>query len=229
MQWPKLFRALAVVCCLLLSVGVAVAQTAEALVVEGNDVGVGTNTPVDRLHLVLQGKNGGVRIESTNPGDLPQFTLIEPSRTWRVRVNSGGTFVFTDATAGNAPFQVYAKAVNGLFRVGATSTGAPDINRVSINGELFIGTTQVAPDYVFEPSYELESIDEHAEYMWDKKHLPAVGAALVDGDQSQINVGAQQFGMLEELEKAHIYIEQLHNQIEELEARLAAIETSRDD
>lgn len=69
-----------------------------------------------------------------------------------------------------------------------------------------------APDFVFESSYELESIEDHAKYMWNNKHLPAVGAG-----SDQVNVVKSAYGVLEELEKAHIYIDQLHQRLSKLE------------
>ena len=46
--------------------------------------------------------------------------------------------------------------------------------------------------------------------MWQHRHLPAVGAGQVNAQgQGMVNVGVRSQGMLEELEKAHIYIEQL--------------------
>ena len=57
--------------------------------------------------------------------------------------------------------------------------------------------------------------------MWQNQHLPAVGPGQVnDQGQGLINVGARSQGMLEELEKAHIYIEQLHGEMTENEVRL---------
>ena len=44
-----------------------------------------------------------------------------------------------------------------------------------------------------------------------------------------MKVGAQQSGTLEELEKAHIYIEQLHNHMKTLEKRLAQLEAGSND
>ena len=89
-------------------------------------------------------------------------------------------------------------------------------------------------DYVFDPEYELESITEHSEFMWRNKHLPAIPKAQVDENgQEIIEVGAHRRGIVEELEKAHIYIEQLHKHINELqeqndkmEARLTAMESA---
>ncbi len=70
------------------------------------------------------------------------------------------------------------------------------------------------PDYIFEPGYELESIEEHAAVMWENRHLPAVGK----GDDT-LNVVKTTWGMLEEIEKAHIYIERLHEQLKGLKEK----------
>jgi archaellum component FlaC len=73
-------------------------------------------------------------------------------------------------------------------------------------------------DYVFEPNYQLETIEDHAEFMWKNKHLKAIPKATVDESSRQIvEVGSHRKGIVEELEKAHIYIEQLNNRIKSLE------------
>jgi len=80
-------------------------------------------------------------------------------------------------------------------------------------------------DYVFEPTYKMESIEEHAKYMWENKHLMAVPGIVKDENgQEMIEVGSHQKGILEELEKAHIYIEQLANKIKALEATIEKLE-----
>lgn len=80
-------------------------------------------------------------------------------------------------------------------------------------------------DYVFETGYDLEPIEEHAEYMWKNKHLKAVPKAVLDENgQEVLEIGAHRRGILEELEKAHIYIQQLNDRIKALEARLRDLE-----
>ncbi len=82
-------------------------------------------------------------------------------------------------------------------------------------------------DYVFGPGYELESIDKHSEFMWQNKHLPAIPKAMTDENGREIvEVGAHRRGIVEELEKAHIYIDQLHKQNMELETRIAKLEAT---
>ncbi len=58
-----------------------------------------------------------------------------------------------------------------------------------------------------------------------KKHLKAIPKAKVDKNGLEIiEVGDHQRGIVKELEKAHIYIEQLHKRIKVLEERFAELE-----
>jgi len=61
--------------------------------------------------------------------------------------------------------------------------------------------------------------------MWENKHLKAIPKAEVDDDgQEVVEVGAHQKGIVEELEKAHIYIEQLNAKNSKLEDRITKLE-----
>jgi len=96
---------------------------------------------------------------------------------------------------------------------------------LDVNGQIFQRGSLLHADYVLEPDYELESIDEHSEAMWRAKHLPAMPKAQKDENGHEIvEIGSQSKGVVEELEKAHIYIEQLHKRITTLEERLAKLE-----
>lgn len=68
-------------------------------------------------------------------------------------------------------------------------------------------------------NYKLETIEEHSDFMWKNKHLPAVPKSTKDPQGLDIvNVGEQRRGMLEELEKAHVYISQLQAEIKQLKS-----------
>ncbi|MFC1478689.1 hypothetical protein ACFL57_04445, partial [Candidatus Margulisiibacteriota bacterium] len=87
------------------------------------------------------------------------------------------------------------------------------IGTVSANAFLIAGSPA---DYVFEDDYDLKSIEEQAAFMWANKHLPALkGAAELDGS---ISIGERLEQAVEELEKAHVYIEQLDKSNKELKA-----------
>ena len=105
--------------------------------------------------------------------------------------------------------------------------GLNGASRVDITGTLFInGVDNSAPDYIFEPDYPLESIEEHAESMWKNKHLPALPTAASTAKEG-VDVVRYQFGVLEELEKAHIYIAQLSETLAELSAEVADLKQQR--
>ncbi|MFY9572270.1 MAG: hypothetical protein WAV20_12800, partial [Blastocatellia bacterium] len=65
---------------------------------------------------------------------------------------------------------------NGNVGIGTTTPAG----KLDVNGSIFQRGIQLFADYVFEPTYALESIEEHADFMWNNKHLPAVGAKKVD-------------------------------------------------
>ena len=77
------------------------------------------------------------------------------------------------------------------------------------------------PDYVFESEYDLESIEDHSKFMWKNKHLKAIPKPIKrTNGKTSISVIGQSYGILEELEKAHIYIEQIHEKNKSLEDKL---------
>ena len=82
---------------------------------------------------------------------------------------------------------------------------------------------------MFRPGgYQLESIEEHAAYMWENHHLWGVGPTP---EGEPMNLSKKTTGILHELEKAHIYIEQLNDglksksaEVVELRDRLQRVE-----
>ena len=65
-------------------------------------------------------------------------------------------------------------------------------------------------DLVFTEGYKLPTIEEHAAQMWENSYLPNVGPTV---ENEPFNITEKTGGMLNELEKAHIYIAQLNNTI----------------
>ena len=97
---------------------------------------------------------------------------------------------------------------------------------VTIAGTLTTGGTTCGGgcDLVFQPEYDLPTIEEHAAQMWENNHLPAVGPTV---ENAPFNVTEKTTGMLNELEHAHIYIEQLHNALKELTQRVEELEAAQ--
>jgi hypothetical protein len=102
--------------------------------------------------------------------------------------------------------------------------------KLDVDGSIYHRGEELSADYVFESGYCLESIDEHSQFMWEHGHLKAIPRAKMDVDGKEIiEVGAHRKGIVEELEKAHVYIEQLNNRIKVLEEKLLKLEAGRSD
>jgi hypothetical protein len=127
--------------------------------------------------------------------------------------------------------KLWSKSNSDIFyNSGKVSIGTENPRgRLDVNGAIYQRGQKLHADYVFEPGYALESIREHATFMWENKHLAAIPKANVDEDGAEIvEVGSHRKGIVEELEKAHIYISQLEKRLEMqskiFEERLAKIE-----
>ena len=60
--------------------------------------------------------------------------------------------------------------------------------------------------------------------MWQNKHLPAIPKMRIGDDGCEIiEIGAHQRGIVEELEKAHIYIDQLNKENKVLRTELTTL------
>lgn len=205
--------------------------------VSGNNVGIRTSNPQTPLHVLLGGTPFALHPATAmafqndaSASDAVVFSLIGGS-AGNAQINFG-----TQANEFAARI-IYSYGLQAMrFFNGATekmritSTGDVGIGtttpagKLDVNGAIYQRGGVVHPDYVFEPGYPLEPIEAHAAYMWENKHLPAVGAGKYDEQgRSVIEVGAQSSAMLEELEKAHIYIAQLNEELKAKERAMAEL------
>jgi hypothetical protein len=92
--------------------------------------------------------------------------------------------------------------------------GGTPVLRIAGNGSIIHRTTTIHADYVLEPGYQLESIDEHAADMHTKGHLSGIPRPEPDENGGlTVNYATLLRGLLEELEKAHLYIAELSNSV----------------
>ena len=145
---------------LLAAVVLATAATAgsaqETMFVTGDKVGIGTDTPAEKLHV----RDGNLTIEQSG-AVTAQLKFAANGFSWQIKNNKNTgrlTFFSPGGGAATASFKFDRQAQENLFRVGVVAG-----DTVDINGRLVINGTDVTPDYVFDPDYPLESIEEHAE------------------------------------------------------------------
>ncbi len=197
--------------------GAAGMAAADSLYINATgDVGVGTNAPTQKLHVL----DGNLKVEQTAAGVAGRIEFTTAAGTWQINQNANtGRLTFVNPAYPGSPFKFQPGAQDNLFRVGVVAA-----DTVDINGKLVVNNVQIA-DYVFAEGYNLPTIEEQAAFMFENHHLPAVQK----GDKNMkanIDVMGNQMAMLEELEKAHIYITQLNEAIKEMKSELAEIKAA---
>jgi hypothetical protein len=177
-------------------------------VLKNGNVGFGTATPERILHLV--GANPRIFIEasSSNPEINFKNSGDPPTSIWSIYKN-GSTGDLQFYQNGN---KLTIQKNTGNVGIGTTNPAG----KLDVNGSIYQRGGVLYSDYVFEDDYKLETIEEHAEFMWENKHLPAIPKTTVDENGVEIvEIGSHRKGIVEELEKAHIYISQLEESIKQ--------------
>lgn len=178
------------------------------LFVENDRVGIGDATPEAPLEIVATAATAG----TGNAVGL-------------FRKAGALAFQLDDTTV--AGFWNFAVAASeDEFRISRSGTGAREMTLTGAGNMTIRGTITTAGscsggcDRVFSDDYGLESIAEHAQQMWANSYLPAVGPTAED---QPFNLTEKTGGMLNELEKAHIYIEQLHKRLDAKERTISDV------
>jgi hypothetical protein len=178
--------------------GQVVLKDAATFTILGNgDMGLGTATPAGNLDVNSGAAHTTIMLTNTNA-------------QWEIKNSVGSGRLTFGAVPGVKPMKFDSGANNNLLLVG---TKSPD--QVNITGNLVTtGTiTTGGPtcgggcDAVFDANYNLLSIEDHAAQMYANKHLPAVGPTV---PHAPLNISEQYGRMLNELEKAHIFIADLN-------------------
>lgn len=229
------------------------APTSSIDIAATGNVGIGTASPRQKLHVmgtagvttfptsvgtadfVVVENNGNANIAlvgSATGQSLLRFTHDGSAITDGAVTYSYATDAMTFITSNNERARI---DTNGNLGVGTTSPGSRlHVNGgdVRVSGGSFIddGVTLNAPDYVFDESYKLMSIDELSAYIKAEKHLPNVPSAA-EFKSKGINLSKLGFNLLEKVEELTLYTVEQHEQIGTLKAqnqllldRLAALE-----
>jgi hypothetical protein len=193
--------------------------------------------PTDSIFIQNNGRIGigaGTSPDATVDVEASSSNIGLGNAVFRMANANGGVAFQMDANNDSTFWNISTLNTDSQFRISRSGTGNTEMSLtssgdLSVFGDLSIGGTCIGCDAVFQPGYSIESIDEHAAFMWESRHLPAVGPTQ-DG-RTRISVFQKTTGILNELEKAHVYIEQLHKRlqqqeqaIENLTQRLAELE-----
>ncbi len=202
--------------------------SSNSLVIDNdNDVGVGVLSPDAALH--VRGSDGStqIHIEETNGAVT--------ARNMMVLENNGGVRFSLERSDTGAIWQITALA---NFNINDPSDGNTEFQltpggNLTIEGDYFSNTctggNPCAPDYVFEPGYELLSLEQVRTFVAENKHLPNVPSA--EELTGPINISKMQMKLLEKIEELTLYTLDQDAQLEDLqrlESENAALKTRLD-
>jgi len=168
-------------------------------------VGIGTDAPAATLNVVGSDGSTKIVVEESNATQGPR-TLFE--------IKNKGNPEFRMTNSGNSNSWLFSAGLRFVVKNNAGDW----VSRVTADGDMEItgelttagSTCGGGCDLLFHPDTKIESIEEHAVSMWANSYLPAVGPTV---ENEPFNLTEKTGGILNELEKAHVYIEQLHKRL----------------
>ena len=199
------------------------APTSSIFIDVGGDVGLGTSSPDEQLH-VVDTDEASVLVENTT-GTTGTRSLFEIK-------NAGATQFTINNTAAAV---VWRMANNGDFTLSADGTGALEFEldssgNLEVTGNFISnGTTLSVPDYVFEDDYQLMGLDELEAFVATEKHLPNIPSAK-EVQAGGLNMTEMQLKLLEKVEELTLYtidqqkvIDAQQELLEAMQAKLDAL------
>lgn len=199
---------------------------------DGN-VGIGTTIPEEELHIAgysdpVTEERPKILLENlnTNSDNGAAIKFRGRNACYTIGIDhmwdGSNNFYLWDYNT-----EEYRILVDSSGNVGIGTTNPQ--GTLDVNGAIYQRGSSLHADYVFEPDYKLESIEEHSEFMRKEKHLKAVPKAKEDENGNEIiEYGSHIKGILEELEKAHLYIAQLNDAINEQQRIILKLSTKID-
>jgi hypothetical protein len=188
----------------------------DELALYGGYVGVGTTTPLAKLHVL----GGNIRITGTGTSGAASGGGLSIYDSDNTTIRG----FFGDGSAGNTDMYILAYAGGGLnFGANGTASnmfintsgnvGIGTINpdaKLAVKGTIhassvLVDTNVPTPDYVFKNDYNLPSLAEIKTYTDKNHHLPGVPAAA-EFEKNGINLGEMNMTLLKKVEELTLYL-----------------------
>ena len=179
------------------------------------NLGIGTISPVRNVDVRGAGTIG------LNIGDASSLNVktlqFNESTDWSIQSN-GESYLRFHA---NGLEQI---RINSSGNVGIGTT-TPD-EKLTVKGkihaeEVIIDLNVPAPDYVFEPDYQLRDLDELQQFIETNKHLPEVPSAATMEEEG-ISVSEMNMLLLKKVEELTLYILDQENKIQNQQNQISA-------
>lgn len=179
------------------------APTNSLFVAANGDIGLGTQTPSEKLHMI----GGNILVENPGPANITLDHTGDSANSFRIQVNNTARFSF----AGSGQIEMELTSAGDLTTAGS----------VSATGFIANGTGLNVPDYVFSDDYDLMPLSEVASFIKANSHLPNIPSAK-EINSGHLDLTKMQLALLEKVEELTLYTLDQQSQIASLEARLEA-------
>lgn len=221
--------------------------------INGGKVGIGTTTPGAKLEVFgttglrikssthadsFMDLRGSVNVSSLNPGATTSASIISGRPNGHLVIDISANDINdsfavrtdqnTDGTVDHLAMVIKASGDMGI----GTSSPSEKLEvagNALIDGEIYSKKVKVStdpgnwPDYVFEPSYKLQSLNELEKYIQANKHLPEVPSAIEVKEKGQ-DLGEIQATLLKKVEELTLYMIEQNKKQESLKDRLNNLE-----
>ena len=215
---------------------------------EAGNVGIGTTNPGMKLHLGTSNSLEGLGLSHSNGAWTNFFSpsmtggayngITQPGDTGLIFGNAAGINTVSNGFV-IAPHRSTVSGLrisnNGDVGIG---TSYPDA-KLSVKGQIHAQEVKVdlngavAPDYVFEPTYNLSPLDSIKTYIDKNKHLPEVPSAK-EIEKNGVNLGEMNMLLLKKIEELTLYQIEMNGKMEavmkensELKNRVEKIENRK--
>ncbi len=187
----------------------------------GGNIGVGTTTPNEKLH-IESSINGELNIQVKNTygtgnriylTSLPGIGKIQTDGDFAVATNGGG---WSDKLIIKNTGNVGIGITNPQYKLAVEGTiGAREVKV----------TAEAWSDFVFHPTYKLRTLDEVEQFIKTNNHLPEIPTEA-DVKQNGVGLGEMNAKLLQKIEELTLYMIEMKKENEDLKNRVSKLENN---
>jgi hypothetical protein len=187
-----------------------------------SSVGIGTMTGADGLEInvpLAQEWVGATNIRMGLLGGSPRIILSKGGKSFEMDTDMGRYRIYIPGK------ELFSITEDGKVAIGTTNPDA----KLTVSGGIHAKEVLVdlniiaAPDYVFEPTYELMPLSVLAQYLQKNKHLPEVPAGK-ELEANGVNVAEMNMLLLKKVEELTLYMIELKQENDALKQRVETLE-----